>query len=37
MDEQLEDPEIQSINGSKIVVFWYCDEDKVNSDTIKRV
>ncbi len=37
MDEHLEDPEVESIQSGKIVVFWYCDEDKVNSDTIKRV
>ena len=37
MDEHLEDPEAESIQSGKIVVCWYCDEDKVNSDTIKRV
>jgi len=33
--ENNEDPEEESMD--KIAVFWCCDQDKVNSDMVKRV
>ena len=32
-----EDPEEMEESEDKIAVFWCCDQDKVNSDTVKNV
>ena len=34
-DENNQEDFIGLLNPNKIIVFWYCDKEKVNSDDIK--